>query len=244
MSASALSWSTTPRITLNLARLVADGRVTADEAEMLLGLAESSRLRRIMVNLLLIFGALMVVGGVLALKPTLETGLAMALASLGLGTALFAKGRREWGLLGRALIHMGLLGLSGWITMQFWSMPEPWPNLMWPVIAPAAGGRRHRLSRRAACRPCRDCHWLRARRLDPLLARLLCPDRRRAGAQHRHLLVAWGTGVLVPQSSTPHLPAAGDGVLAHQLHPRQLRLLGRQPFGAITSSMAGCRPTH
>lgn len=135
MSASSLSWSTTPRITLNLARLVADGRVTADEAEMLLGLAESSRLRRIMVNLLLIFGALMVVGGVLALKPTLETGLAMALASLGLGTVLFAKGRREWGLLGRALIHMGLLGLSGWITMQFWSMPEPWPNLMWPVIA-------------------------------------------------------------------------------------------------------------
>src|SRR5689334_5201636 len=103
MSAPALSWSNTPRITLNLARLVAESRITMDEAEMLLGLAEGSRLRRIMVNLLLIFGALMVVGGVLALKPTLETGLALALGSLGVGTALFARGRRELGLLGRAL---------------------------------------------------------------------------------------------------------------------------------------------
>lgn len=73
MSAAVLSWSSTPRITLNLARLVAENRITIDEAKMLLGLAESSRVRRIMVNLLLIFGALMVVGGVLALKPTLET---------------------------------------------------------------------------------------------------------------------------------------------------------------------------
>ena len=128
-------WSNTPRITLNLALLVADGKLRTDEAEMLLGLAEQSRLRRIFVNLLLIFGSLMVVGGVLALKPTLTTGLLLALSSLGAGTALFARGQREWGLLGRALIHMGLLGLSGWITMRFWSMPEPWPHLMWPVIA-------------------------------------------------------------------------------------------------------------
>src|SRR4051794_8393229 len=108
----AVPWSNTPRITLNLALLVADGRLQADEAEMLLGLAEQSRLRRIFVNLLLIFGSLMVVGGVLALKPTLTTGLLLALSSLGIGSSLFAKGRREWGLLGRALIHMGLLGLS------------------------------------------------------------------------------------------------------------------------------------
>lgn len=152
MSAPALSWSNTPRITLNLAHLVAENRITIDEAKMLLGLAESSRLRRIIVNLLLIFGALMVVGGVLALEPTLETGLALALASLGVGTGLFAKGRREWGLLGRALIHMGLLGLSGWIGMQFTSMPEPWPHLMWPVIAAlfVAGAIGHRDSLLAA----------------------------------------------------------------------------------------------
>ena len=131
----AVTWTNTPRITLNLARLVADGRLEVGEADMLLQLAEQSRLRRILVNMLLIFGSLMVVGGVLALKPTLETGLALAICSLGLGTGLFAKGRREWGLLGRALIHMGLLGLSGWIAMQFWGMPEPWPHLMWPVIA-------------------------------------------------------------------------------------------------------------
>jgi len=128
-------WSKTPRITLNLTLLVADGRLRSDEAEMLLGLAEQSRLRRIFVNLLLIFGSLMVVGGVLALKPTLTTGLLLALTSLGAGTALFARGKREWGLLGRALIHMGLLGLSGWGGMQFHTMPEPWPHLMWPVIA-------------------------------------------------------------------------------------------------------------
>lgn len=131
----AVPWSNTPRITLNLALLVADGRLRVDEAEMLLGLAEQSRLRRIFVNLLLIFGSLMVVGGVLALKPTLTTGLLLALTSLGAGTTLFARGKREWGLLGRALIHMGLLGLSGWIGMQFHTMPEPWPHLMWPVIA-------------------------------------------------------------------------------------------------------------
>ncbi|MDC9825766.1 hypothetical protein PRN20_18685 [Devosia sp. ZB163] len=31
---------------------------------------------------------------------------------------------------GRALIHMGLLGLNGWIAVQFWRMPEPWPHLI------------------------------------------------------------------------------------------------------------------
>jgi len=131
----AVPWSNTPRITLNLARLVANGRLRADEAEMLLGLAEQFRFRRIFVNLLLIFGSLMVVGGVLALKPTLTTGLLLALTSLGLGTGMFLRGRHEWGLLGRSLIHIGILGLSGWIMMQFWSWQAPWPDLAWPAIA-------------------------------------------------------------------------------------------------------------
>lgn len=131
----AVTWSNAPRVTLNLARLVADGKIRIDEAEMLLGLAEQSRARRILVNLLLIFGSLMVVGGVLALRPTLETGLLLALCTLGTGTALFARGRREWGLLGRALIHIGILGLSGWIGMQFSTLPAPGPQLSWPAIA-------------------------------------------------------------------------------------------------------------
>src|SRR5438128_366918 len=84
------------KVTLNLARLLAEGRISADEAERLHSLADESRLRHLMANIFLIFGALMVVGGVLALRPTAETGLVLALASLSGGTLLVVKGKSEW----------------------------------------------------------------------------------------------------------------------------------------------------
>jgi len=122
------------KVTLNLARLLAEGRISADEAERLHSLADGSRLRHLMANIFLIFGALMVVGGVLALRPTAETGLVLALASLSGGTLLVVKGKSEWWLLGRTLVLMGVLGLCGWIGLRFSDLPQPWPHLTWPLI--------------------------------------------------------------------------------------------------------------
>jgi iron complex transport system permease protein len=135
MSYAPLSMPVPSRITLNLARLIETGELSAREADRLRGLAERSQLKKIVVNLLLIFGSLMVVGGILALEPTAEMGLGLAATALLIGSVLFFRGKEEWGLLGQALTFMGVLGLCGWIGMRFSGFAEPFPHLMWPTIA-------------------------------------------------------------------------------------------------------------
>ena len=123
------------RITLDLPRLVADGQLTPEEADRLLTLAGPNRTQHVVANILLIFGALMSVAGILALEPPLEVGLFLALAALGTGGTLVFRARDEWGLLGQTLVLMGVLGLSGWAALRFEDLGGVWPVLTAPFIA-------------------------------------------------------------------------------------------------------------
>lgn len=121
-------------IRLDLPALVTAGKVTADEATRLAGLAIPSDWRRLFANLFLIFGALLIVAGILALEPSTHVGLALASAALLGGTWLHMRRSEQWWLLGRAAILMGILGLSGWIGIVFSDMPKSWPAFAWPLI--------------------------------------------------------------------------------------------------------------
>lgn len=122
------------RITLNLKKLVSDGQLSQAEAQRLNHLGESVLTRKIFANALLIFGAIMVVTGILALGPSLNTGLALAGTALALGTALIWRGTDEWWLLGRALVLMGVLGLCGWTALRFDELGPEMAQLTWPTI--------------------------------------------------------------------------------------------------------------
>jgi len=123
------------RVTLDLDRLVTEGSLSSDEAERLRALALPAQTNRILANVLLIFGALMLVAGVLTLRPAIDVGVGMAVGALLVGGLLIRLARHEWGLLGQTLVLMGVLGLGGWAALRFDGLGQPWPHLVAPFIA-------------------------------------------------------------------------------------------------------------
>lgn len=112
------------RITLDLDRLVADGALSAADAERLTGLAEPAgagafwRAGGLVVNVLMFLGVVAVVTAVLLLEPPKEVGLAMAIAAVAAGWALRRYRPKEWGVLATALILAGVLGFDGYLVWR------------------------------------------------------------------------------------------------------------------------------
>lgn len=123
------------RVTLDLDRLVDDGRLSRDEADRLAEMADDAPRGRILANVLFIFGALATVAGVLAFQPPLDVGLGMAVGSTALGALLVFRARDEWGLLGHALTLMGALGVAGWIVIRFNELGGDWSLYAWPCVS-------------------------------------------------------------------------------------------------------------
>lgn len=133
----ALPWTnkSPDRIVLNLARLQGSGLVSPDEVTRLREMAERSGLPRLAANVFLIFGVLLVVGGILALQPPVDAGLVLAALALASGSWLARRAKQEWGILGRALVLMGVLGLCGWVMLRLPDLGGPWVSFAWPSVA-------------------------------------------------------------------------------------------------------------
>ncbi len=116
------------RVTLDLDQLVEDGELTTAEADRLAGFAVQSRQLQAIINILMIFGAIAVAAGVIALEPSATTGLILALVALGGGAAIYMQPSTEWRVLSHGLIIMGCLGLSGWMGWQAYEHPETMPD--------------------------------------------------------------------------------------------------------------------
>ncbi|MEO1568966.1 MAG: hypothetical protein AAFR94_07050 [Pseudomonadota bacterium] len=122
-------------IRLNLTDLEASGALSPPEAQRLKTLALPEKAGSVWVNCLLIFGALAVAAGAIALIPTPTTGLLLAVAALG-GAAVLrhADQDRAWGVLGSALAIMGATGLCGWIAAETWDTGTHWPPMAMTII--------------------------------------------------------------------------------------------------------------
>ena len=108
------------RIILDLDALLANGQIDSSEAARLQGFALPDRRNGVLINILLIFGAISVAGGTIALVPNAITGLVLALVALG-GAEFLRRSARGNSLktLGMALTLMGTLGVAGWIGWEF-----------------------------------------------------------------------------------------------------------------------------
>ena len=107
-------------IRLDLDRLTQSGEISADEAVRLKNLALPDARSGLLVNLLLIFGAISVAAGTIALVPNAATGLVLAVLALG-GAEVLRRVDSDDSLkvLGAGLAMMGALGLAGWIGWEF-----------------------------------------------------------------------------------------------------------------------------
>jgi iron complex transport system permease protein len=107
-------------VRLDLDALTRDGQVSPEEAARLKAFALPDMKRGLFINLLLIFGALSVAAGTIALVPDAATGLVLALAALGGAEALRRLDVDEsLKVLGTGLTLMGAMGLAGWIGWEF-----------------------------------------------------------------------------------------------------------------------------
>lgn len=119
-------------IRLDVTALQKSGDLTANEALRLTGLAIPQKSGTAWISAILIFGALGVAAGVLALEPSASIGLLLALTALGLATWLkFFQSGDSWQLLSSAFAIMGTLGLSGWVAMEAGGdLVATWPQLV------------------------------------------------------------------------------------------------------------------
>jgi iron complex transport system permease protein len=100
------------KITLDLSRLVEEGKLTAAEAERLKGLAEHDT-GSLGINILIGFGVVSVAASVGALVPHPMTAVLIGAALFATGLGLILSGARAWDLLAQICLVIGALTLAG-----------------------------------------------------------------------------------------------------------------------------------
>jgi hypothetical protein len=96
------------KITLDLSKLVEEGKLTPAEAERLKGLAAHDT-GSLGINILLGFGVVAVSAGIVALAPTPFVGAAVGAAMFALGLGLTLTRAEQWSLLAQICVVIGAL---------------------------------------------------------------------------------------------------------------------------------------
>jgi hypothetical protein len=105
------------KITLDLSKLVEEGKLTQPEAERLKGLAAHDT-GSLGINILIGFGIVAVSAGIVALVPTPLAGAAVGAAMFALGLALTLTRAEQWSLLAQICVVIGaLIAAAGGIAL-------------------------------------------------------------------------------------------------------------------------------
>jgi hypothetical protein len=100
------------KITLDLSKLVEEGKLTATEAERLKTLARHDT-GSLGINILIGFGVVAVAAGIGALVPTVWTAFVIGGMLFAAGLGLILSGARAWDLLAQVCLIIGALTLAG-----------------------------------------------------------------------------------------------------------------------------------
>ncbi len=100
------------KVTLDLSKLVEEGKLTPAEAERLRALAAHDT-GALAINVLVGFGVVAVSAGAIALAPTPATALVIGLAAFATGLAFRLRRAEQWSLLAQICLVVGALMFSG-----------------------------------------------------------------------------------------------------------------------------------
>jgi iron complex transport system permease protein len=105
------------KVTLDLTKLLEEGRITRDEHDRLsrLGAAGTGSLA---FNILLGFGVVAVSAGLVALAPSTLTGIVLGTIALGGGLCLYAARARQWELFAHICVLIGAIGLAAGVIIE------------------------------------------------------------------------------------------------------------------------------
>ena len=100
------------KITLDISRLVEEGKVTPEEAHRLIALA-SRETGSLAINILIGFGVVAIAAGAVALVPTPLTAVTLGLALTAAGFAVLVSRVKQWDVLGQICLVIGALMFCG-----------------------------------------------------------------------------------------------------------------------------------
>ena len=105
------------KVTLDLTKLLDEGRITREEHDRLarLGVAATGSLA---FNILIGFGVIAVSAGAVALVPDAVTGIVLGAIVLGAGLVLYAARWHRWELLAHICTLIGALGIAGGVVIE------------------------------------------------------------------------------------------------------------------------------
>lgn len=103
------------KVTLDLKRLVDEGKLTRDEADWLATLSAPAT-SAVAFNLLIGFGLVAVSASLLALVPDPRTGVALGVLLLLAGLFIYTVGSR-WELVGHICVILGAIGIAGGVVI-------------------------------------------------------------------------------------------------------------------------------
>lgn len=106
----------TMKITLDISKLVEDGKLTPAEAERLKALA-SHETGSLAINVLIGFGVVAIAAGAVALMPTPLTALGLGIALFVIGSAIVLNRIAQWDLFGQICLVIGALMFGGGVVV-------------------------------------------------------------------------------------------------------------------------------
>jgi hypothetical protein len=103
-------------VTLDLSRLLKEGKITKEEHDRLEALGGAST-GLLAFNILVAFGVIAVAAGIIALVPDAATGIVVGGGVLAGGLGLYASGMRQWEVLANICVLVGALVLGGGVIV-------------------------------------------------------------------------------------------------------------------------------
>lgn len=106
------------KVTLDISKLLVEGKITQTDFDKLT-LLSSQETTLLAVNIMIAFGILAVMGGVIALSPPLLDGIALGLFAKLAGLWLLYNHQKRWGVLGNALFVIGSLSVANGLIQYY-----------------------------------------------------------------------------------------------------------------------------